>query len=289
MSATENQATAGGWKKWLFAGAGFGAGIAVAAAVIIKKLERVDSLTVWKLDRLGRSLRDLIAMPDDLKHRGVKFRSPTEAIDTDTPTGRAMWQMIGVLAELERSLIEERTKAGVVAARARGVKFGRKPKLTPQRIAQAGTLVEQGNDPRTWQPASMWGARPFTGRLSADGRMVRLLFFFSAHSHTEYCGFVSKRTNRNVRSVPFVRAAPTSLNILGLAYVPLMALGPRTVAHRYDDFLRVRLGSRVGRPKPNAYCYPDAYQCTRNNDRQSRVSHKGRDRCRFVLPAWYQN
>jgi DNA invertase Pin-like site-specific DNA recombinase len=68
---------------------------------------------VWKLDRLGRSLRDLITMLDDLKRRGVKFRTLTEAIDTETPTGRAMSQMIGVLAELERSLISERTRAGV--------------------------------------------------------------------------------------------------------------------------------------------------------------------------------
>ena len=73
---------------------------------------------MWKLDRLGRSLRDLITMLDDLKDRGVKFRSLTEAIDTETPTGRAMWQMIGVLAELERSLISERTRAGVKAAKA---------------------------------------------------------------------------------------------------------------------------------------------------------------------------
>jgi len=58
----------------------------------LKKLETGDTLTVWKLDRLGRSLRDLITMLDDLKHRGVKFRSLTEAIDTETPTGRAMWQ-----------------------------------------------------------------------------------------------------------------------------------------------------------------------------------------------------
>src|ERR1700683_3983619 len=63
----------------------------------LKKLEHGDMLTVWKLDRLGRSLRDLVTMLDDLKHRGVKFRSLTEAIDTETPTGRAMWQMIGVL------------------------------------------------------------------------------------------------------------------------------------------------------------------------------------------------
>jgi len=58
----------------------------------LKKLHRGDTLIVWKLDRLGRSLRDLIAMLDDLKQRGVKFHSLTEHIDTDTPTGRAMWQ-----------------------------------------------------------------------------------------------------------------------------------------------------------------------------------------------------
>jgi DNA invertase Pin-like site-specific DNA recombinase len=110
----------------------------------LKKLEHGDTLIVWKLDRLGRSLRDLIAMLDDLKHRGVKFRSLTEAIDTETPTGRAMWQMIGVLAELERSLISERTRAGAKAAKARGVKFGRKPKLTAQQKAHARKLIESG-------------------------------------------------------------------------------------------------------------------------------------------------
>jgi DNA invertase Pin-like site-specific DNA recombinase len=79
-----------------------------------------DTLIVWKLDRLGRSLRDLIHMLDDFKRQGIKFKSLTEAIDTETPTGRAMWQMIGVLAELERYLITERTRAGVKAARAGG-------------------------------------------------------------------------------------------------------------------------------------------------------------------------
>jgi DNA invertase Pin-like site-specific DNA recombinase len=113
----------------------------------LKKLKRGDTLTVWKLDRLGRSLRDLIKMLDDLKAQGVKFRSLTEAIDTDTPTGRAMWQMIGVLAELERSLISERTRAGAAAAKARGVKFGRKPKLTLQQISQARKLINQGERP----------------------------------------------------------------------------------------------------------------------------------------------
>src|SRR3984893_1706630 len=110
----------------------------------LKKLESGDTLIVWKLDRLGRSLRDLITMLDDLKQRGVKFRSLTEAIDTDTPTGRAMWQMIGVLAELERSLISERTRAGVKAAQRRGVKFGRKPSLTPEQINHARRLIDKG-------------------------------------------------------------------------------------------------------------------------------------------------
>ena len=68
----------------------------------------------------------------------------TEAIDTETPTGRAMWQMIGVLAELERSLITERTRAGVKAAQRRGVKFGRKVKLTPDRLSHARKLIQQG-------------------------------------------------------------------------------------------------------------------------------------------------
>jgi DNA invertase Pin-like site-specific DNA recombinase len=113
----------------------------------LKKLKTGDTLTVWKLDRLGRSLRDLITMLDSLRDRGIKFRSLTEAIDTTTPTGRAMWQMIGVLAELERSLISERTRAGVKAAKDRGVKFGRKPKLTRQQVQQAVKLIAQGERP----------------------------------------------------------------------------------------------------------------------------------------------
>src|SRR5450432_191817 len=109
----------------------------------LKKLENSDTLMVWKLDRLGRSLRDLITMLDDLRARGVKFRSLTEAIDTETPTGRAMWQMIGVLAELERSLISERTRAGVKDAQRRGVKFGRKVKLSAEQIEHARKLIDK--------------------------------------------------------------------------------------------------------------------------------------------------
>ena len=113
----------------------------------LASLQAGDVLIVWKLDRLGRSLRDLIALLDDLKTRGVVFRSLTEDIDTATPLGRAMWQMVGILAELERSLIQERTKAGRAAAQARGVKMGRKPLLSAQQVAHARKLKGQGESP----------------------------------------------------------------------------------------------------------------------------------------------
>jgi DNA invertase Pin-like site-specific DNA recombinase len=92
-------------------------------------------------------LRDLLALLDDLKAQGVALRSLTEAIDTETPTGRAMWQMVGILAELERSLIEERTKAGRAAAVARVVQMGRKRLLSAQPVSHARKLIEQGEGP----------------------------------------------------------------------------------------------------------------------------------------------
>src|SRR5712691_2923361 len=110
----------------------------------LKVLHPRDTLIVWKLDRLGRNLRDLITLLDELRTQGIKFQSLTEHIDTETAAGRAMWQMIGVLAELERSLITERTRAGVQAAKGRGVKFGRKPKLTAQQKRHARQLLDQG-------------------------------------------------------------------------------------------------------------------------------------------------
>jgi DNA invertase Pin-like site-specific DNA recombinase len=113
-------------------------------AKCLKTLAEGDTLVVWKLDRLGRSLHQLIGLLDDLQVKGAAFHSLTEAIDTASPTGRAMFQMIGILAELEKSLIQERTKAGRAAAVARGVKMGRKTKLTPQQISHAAQLIGQG-------------------------------------------------------------------------------------------------------------------------------------------------
>jgi DNA invertase Pin-like site-specific DNA recombinase len=118
-------------------------------AKCLKALGAGDTLIVWKLDRLGRSLYRLIELLDKIKARGVDFLSLTEAIDTATPTGRAMFQMIGILAELEKSLIQERTKAGRASAMARGVKMGRKVKLSPQQVTHARKLIEQGEHHNT--------------------------------------------------------------------------------------------------------------------------------------------
>jgi DNA invertase Pin-like site-specific DNA recombinase len=110
----------------------------------LKNLTPGDTLVVWKLDRLTRSLKDLFTIFEDLEKRGIKFRSLTEQIDTETPTGRAMWQMIGVFAELERNFIAERTREGIKAARKRGVRFGRKRALTGDKLKLAKQLHRQG-------------------------------------------------------------------------------------------------------------------------------------------------
>lgn len=111
----------------------------------LKQLEHGDTLIVWKLDRLGRSVRDVVNTLHDLTDRGVQFQSLTEQIDTTQPLGKAMLHMVALLGELERGLIVERTKAGQQAARRRGVKFGAKPKLSAAQIGHARQLIEKGN------------------------------------------------------------------------------------------------------------------------------------------------
>ena len=103
-----------------------------------------DTLVVWRLDRLGRSLRHLIETVAELQGRGVGFRSLTEQIDTTTPGGKLVFHVFGALAEFERDLIRERTQAGLAAARARGRKGGRPRKLTPKTIALTRTLYADG-------------------------------------------------------------------------------------------------------------------------------------------------
>jgi len=108
----------------------------------LKQLEHGDTLTVWKLDRLGRSVRDVVNTLHDLSGRGVQFQSLTEQIDTTHPLGKAMLHMVALLAELERGLIVERTRAGQLAAKKRGVKFGPKHKLSASQIDHARQLID---------------------------------------------------------------------------------------------------------------------------------------------------
>jgi DNA invertase Pin-like site-specific DNA recombinase len=107
-------------------------------------LREGDILVVWKLDRLGRSLPHLIETVNALGRRGIGFRSLTEGVDTSTPNGRLVFHIFGALAEFERDLIGERTGAGLAAAAARGRKGGRKPVVTPEKLARAKTLIAEG-------------------------------------------------------------------------------------------------------------------------------------------------
>ncbi len=92
-----------------------------------------DTLVVWRLDRLGRSLKDLIALAEGLDKRGVGLKSLKEALDTTSSGGRLVFHMFGALAEFERDLTRERTRAGLTAARARGRLGGRPKRLTPEK------------------------------------------------------------------------------------------------------------------------------------------------------------
>lgn len=108
----------------------------------LSSLARGDTLVVWRLDRLGRSLSQLVILMSSLRDRGIHFASLNESIDTDSPTGMFMFHMIAALAEFERALISERTKAGLAAARLRGSRLGRPRALSVQAVAEAKDLVK---------------------------------------------------------------------------------------------------------------------------------------------------
>jgi DNA invertase Pin-like site-specific DNA recombinase len=99
-----------------------------------------DTLVVWRLDRLGRSLKHLIETITRLNSKGIGFKSITESIDTTTSGGKLIFHIFGALAEFERDIIKERTQAGLTAARSRGRKGGRPKALTPRKAQQALTL-----------------------------------------------------------------------------------------------------------------------------------------------------
>jgi DNA invertase Pin-like site-specific DNA recombinase len=107
-----------------------------------------DTLIVWKLDRLGRSLSHLVTLIAKLGARRINFRSLSDPIDTTSSGGRLVMHIMGALAEFERGLIVERTQAGIQAAEKRGVRLGRRPSLAAAQVDHARALIERGESPR---------------------------------------------------------------------------------------------------------------------------------------------
>lgn len=112
---------------------------------LLARLRPGDVLVVYKLDRLSRSLRDLLRLLESLEQAGVTFRSLTESIDTSTPAGRKFFHMLGAFAEFERAMIRERCAAGFAAAKARGQKFGRARSMPTKTEAKLVRMYLTGN------------------------------------------------------------------------------------------------------------------------------------------------
>lgn len=110
-------------------------------------LNRGDTLVVWKLDRPGRSLRDLLDVAEALRERGIALRSLTEHIDTSTAAGKMLYAVLGAVAQFERDVLRERTVAGIRAAQARGERIGRPPALTPSQVREARAMLKRGDSP----------------------------------------------------------------------------------------------------------------------------------------------
>jgi DNA invertase Pin-like site-specific DNA recombinase len=114
----------------------------------ISHLRKKDTFIIWKLDRLGRNLKGLIEFTGQLEKQGIHFKSLTDGIDTTTPAGRFFFHVMASLAQMERELLIERTKAGLDAARKRGRVGGRKRSMTPGKVEAAKKLLDQGMPPK---------------------------------------------------------------------------------------------------------------------------------------------
>jgi DNA invertase Pin-like site-specific DNA recombinase len=134
---------------------------------LLEQLRKGDVLVVWKLDRLSRSLRDVLTVMERIGEAKAGFRSLTEAIDTTTPAGRMMMQMVGAFAEFERAMLRERTKAGLEAARQEGRVGGRPPKLSPQQQGEIRRMVSRG------QKTAADAARLFKIHPATVSRLLR--------------------------------------------------------------------------------------------------------------------
>ena len=111
---------------------------------LLGQLRKSDVVVVWKLDRLSRSLKDVLLVMEKIEKAGADFQSLTEAIDTSTPAGRMMMQIVGSFAEFERAMLKERTKSGLDSARKEGRIGGRRAKLTVQQQKEVISLVTSG-------------------------------------------------------------------------------------------------------------------------------------------------
>src|SRR5436309_5847476 len=128
---------------------------------LLDQLRPQDVVVVWKLDRLSRSLKDLLHLMERIAQAGAGFRSLTEAIDTTTHAGRMLMQMVGSFAEFERAMIRERTQAGLAVARAQGRIGGRRPKLPMLQRAEMVAMVTAGRKTAA-EAARLFGAHPST-------------------------------------------------------------------------------------------------------------------------------
>ena len=111
---------------------------------LLGHLRKEDVLVVWKLDRLSRSLKDVLTLMEKIDQVGAGFRSLTEAIDTTSPAGRMTTQIVATFAEFERAMLRERTRTGLDAARSQGRIGGRRPKLKPNQQLEIVNLVHSG-------------------------------------------------------------------------------------------------------------------------------------------------
>ena len=114
----------------------------------LEMLREGDTLVVWKLDRLGRSVKNLVDLVGELHQQGIQFKSLTDAIDTGTPSGRFFFHVMASLAVMERELTVERTRAGLEVARQLGRKGGRRRQMTESKIESAKKLLANGVPPR---------------------------------------------------------------------------------------------------------------------------------------------
>jgi DNA invertase Pin-like site-specific DNA recombinase len=115
---------------------------------VLDLLRKGDTLVVWKLDRLGRSVKNLVDLVADLHRQGVQFKSLTDSIDTATASGRFFFHVMASLAEMERELTIERTRAGLAIARQLGRVGGRKRRMTDNKVKAAKRLLADGTPPR---------------------------------------------------------------------------------------------------------------------------------------------